>query len=164
MFFNSGGGLRGTKPDLYAGGIHVPFIAKWNCIIKPGSLTEHIGAFWDMFSTFVEPAHVKNEPQTDGISLVPTLTGKNAQLRHNYLYWEFHEQAGKQAVIKGNWKPIRLGVDSLPNGPVELYYLSKDPEDKNNIAPMHPQKAKAMALLIDQAHVRSALFPFKKEE
>jgi arylsulfatase A-like enzyme len=127
---NSGGGLRGTKRDLYEGGIHVPFIARWNDVISAGSSFEHIGAFWDLFATFAELVDVKDNQQTDGISLVPTLTRKNAQHRYNYLYWEFHEQGGKQALRQGNWKAIRLGVDSLPNGPLELYDLSKDPQEK----------------------------------
>ena len=163
-FFNSWGKFRGTKRDLTEGGIHMPFIAAWEGVIKPGTTTEHVGAFWDLFATFAELANAKKIPATDGISIVPTLTGKNIQKKHNYLYWEFHEQGGKQAVRQGNWKAIRLNVDSLPDGPVELYDLSKDPKEKNNLAAVYPEKAKTLALLITEAHVKSTLFPFKKEQ
>ena len=164
VFFNSGGGFSGTKRDLYEGGIHMPFIAKWNGVVSAGTSTSYIGAFWDMFATFAELADVKKIPKTDGISIVPTLTGKNIQQKHAYLYWEFHEQGGKQAVRQGNWKAIRLQVDSLPDGPVELYDLSNDIGEKNNLAKQFPDKAKAMMLLMSEAHTRSSFFPFKKEE
>lgn len=163
VFFNSGGGFRGTKRDLTEGGIRVPFIATWKNIIKPGSTSEHMGAFWDLFATFAELAGTTATQKTDGISILPALTAKKIQPQHDYLYWEFHEEGGKQAIRQGQWKAIRLKVDSLPKAPVELYDLSKDPGEKSNLSKKYPQKAKALALLIDKAHVKSALFPFKKE-
>lgn len=162
-FFQSAGSFRGTKRDLSEGGIRVPFIAKWNGVIKPGSSSEHIGAFWDMFATFAALAKVTRIQKTDGISIVPALQNKNTQQQHDYLYWEFHEQGGKQAVRKGNWKAIRLQVDAKPGGPVELYDLFKDPEEKSNLAGKYPAKAKELELLMKEAHTRSALFPFKNE-
>ena len=59
------------------------------------------------------------------------------QKRHDYLYWEFHEHGGKQAVRKGKWKAIRLGVKKNPDGPLELYNLQTDLYEKNNIASRH---------------------------
>jgi len=163
VFFNSGGGFRGTKRDLTEGGIHIPFIVKWDGVIKPGTSTKHIGAFWDLFATFSELADARQVQKTDGISFVPTLTGKKGQQNHDYLYWEFHEEGGKQAIRQGNWKAIRLLVDSLPTGPVELYDLSKDTGEKINLAKKYPAKVRELELLIQQAHVKSELFPFKKE-
>lgn len=164
VFFNSGGGFRGTKRDLTEGGTHIPFIASWNGVIKAGATTQHVGAFWDLFSTFADLANVKSVQPTDGISFLATLTAKHPQQNHDYLYWEFHEQGGKQAVRRGNWKAIRLQVDSLPAGPIELYDLSKDPGEKNNLAFRYPGKAKELKLLMDKAHAPSALFPFKQDQ
>lgn len=163
-FFNSGGGLRGIKRDLYEGGIHIPFIARWDGVIKRGDSSDHIGAFWDLFATFADLANVKNIKPTDGISIVPSLTQKGIQQQHDYLYWEFHEEGGRQAVRQGNWKAIRLQVDSFPGGPVELYDLSKDPAEKNNVALKFPEKATALGALIDKSHIKSELFPFKAEQ
>lgn len=161
-FFNSGGGFRGVKRDLYEGGIREPFIAHWPGVIKPGSRNDFVGAFWDLLPTFTELAGVQTPANLDGLSVVPSLTGKGTQKKHDYLYWEFHENGGRQAVRQGNWKAIRLQASQNLNGPVELYDLSKDPGESHNIATEHPDKAKQLGELMNKAHVESPLFPFGK--
>ena len=55
-FFQSNGGLRGYKQDLYEGGIRTPFIARWPGRIKAGTTSNFVGAFWDMMPTLCELA------------------------------------------------------------------------------------------------------------
>ncbi len=50
----------------------------------------------------------------------------------------FDEQGGKQAVRMGKWKGIKLNVTEQPNGPIELYDLTTDVGEKNNVADKHP--------------------------
>lgn len=163
-FFRSSGGLRGIKRDLYEGGIRVPFIARWPGKIKPGVKNNYAGAFWDIFPTFTDIAGIAGPPHTDGISILPALTGGNNQEEHAYLYWEFHEGGGRQAVRKGKWKAVRLNVFKDPDGPVELYDLDKDKTETKNLAAQYPQIARQMADIMQQAHVESAVFPFAKVE
>ncbi|MBL7153077.1 MAG: hypothetical protein ISS79_05125, partial [Phycisphaerae bacterium] len=59
--------------------------------------------------------------------------------KHEYLYWEFHEQGKRQAVRIGWWKGIRQNVAKNPDGPIELYNLKSDLGEKNNIAQRHPE-------------------------
>jgi arylsulfatase A len=164
VFFNSGGGFKGTKRDLYEGGIREPFVASWPGVVKPSSTSNHIGAFWDLMPTFAQLAKGTHPANTDGISFVPALTGKGSQKAHNYLYWEFHEQGGRQALRQGKWKAIRQNVDIDPNGPIELYDLTVDSGETKNVAAQFPEVAKKLAKLIDEAHVPSALFPFAQEK
>ena len=159
-FFNSGGGLRGVKRDLYEGGMREPFAARWPGVIKPGTTNDYIGAFWDILPTFAELAGAKSPPHIDGISFTAALTGKGVQKKHDYLYWEFHEQGGKQAVRQDNWKAVRLKAAGNPDGLVELYDLSKDPAETTNITPQNPEKANELRQIMNKAHVSSALFPF----
>jgi arylsulfatase A-like enzyme len=163
VFFNSGGGLRGVKRDLYEGGIREPFVAHWPGVIKPGAKNDFAGAFWDLLPTFTELAGVKIPDRIDGLSIVPSLTGKGTQQQHDYLYWEFHENGGRQAVRQGNWKAVRLNVAKNTNGAVELYDLSKDPAETRNIATQNPDKARQLGQLMTEAHVESALFPFEND-
>lgn len=158
-FFNSAGGLRGVKRDLYEGGIRTPLIIRWPSQVAAGSVSEHIGAFWDIMPTFVELTGAPRPHYTDGISLLPTLLGQGDQQQHGYLYWEFHEGGGRQAVRMGNWKGVRLNVKEAPNGPIALYDLQADPAETTDVAAARPEIAKQLAERMEEAHHESAVFP-----
>ncbi len=154
-FFNSNGPLRGIKRDLFEGGIRVPLVARWPGTIPAGKTSDHISAFWDMMPTFCELAGVDCPADTDGISLVPALLGKDDQEKHEYLYWEFKPHGGKVAVRTGRWKAIRLNVLKNPDGPLMLYDLEKDIGEKNDVASQHPEIVAEMEKTIRKAHTPS---------
>jgi arylsulfatase A-like enzyme len=162
-FFNSAGGLRGVKRDLYEGGIREPFIARWPGVIRAGSRSEMIGAFWDILPTCAALAHVPGPPRVDGVSLVPTLLGRGRQVIHPWLYWEFHEDGGRQAVRQGRWKAVRQHVDQAPDGPLELYDLDADPAERHDVAAQHPDLVRSLSTIMRGAHTPSKLFPFAYE-
>ena len=150
-YFDSNGQLRGMKRDLYEGGVRVPTIAKWPGVIKPGGESDHVSGFQDIMPTFVELAGGQC-PKTDGISMVPTLLGKGAQKKHDHLFWEFYEGGGKQAVLKGKWKGIRLNTRRKPDGPIELYDITKDISEQKNLASEHPDIVADMARIMREEH------------
>lgn len=160
-FFNSSGIVRGRKRDLYEGGIRVPMIAKWPSVIKPNRKTDHVSAFWDVLPTFAELAGTEIPKEIDGISMVPTLKGTNEQPKHKHLYWEFHEQNGKQAIRFGDWKGIRLNVYDNPKAQIELYDLSKDIKELNNVADENPEIVAQIETLMETARTENPDFPFK---
>jgi arylsulfatase A-like enzyme len=151
-FFNSNSDLRGGKRDLYEGGIRVPFIARWPGQIKAGTESNHISAFWDLMPTVCELAGIEIPSHTDGISYLPTLLGQN-QINHEYVYWEFPAQGGKQAIRQGKWKAVRLNVTNNPGAPVELYDLEADPGEKTNVADKHPEVVNDLRKFMDKARV-----------
>ena len=159
-FFKSYGPLRGFKRDLFEGGIRVPMIASWPAKIKAGSVSDHISAFWDMMPTFQELSGSKAKITTDGISMVPTLLSKNDQNAHPYLYWEFHEQGGRVAVRKGNWKGVKLNFKKNPNAQMLLFDLSTDLREENNIAKQHPEIVAELEQIMKDSHVPSEVFNF----
>ena len=162
-FFNSNGGLRGHKRDLFEGGIRAPLIARWPGKIAAGTTSDLISAHWDMLPTFCELASLPIPAETDGISIVPTLTGDAAaQKKHDFLYWEFHEQGKKQAVRMGQWKGVRLHLAKNPDAPVQLYDLSQDPSETTDIAAKHPDIVAKIQQAMAESHVESAEFPFFK--
>lgn len=163
VFFNSSAGLRGIKRDLYEGGIRTPFIVYWKGKIQAGSTSDHIGAFWDMMPTFAELTGQGYTPDAHQVSFLPTLLGKK-QRAHKYLYWEFHEQGGKQAVRYKNWKGVRLNVNKDKEAPIELYDLSTDPTEQHNIATKYPKIVKKLSRFMEESHTRSELFPFDWEK
>jgi len=162
-FFDSNGPLRGTKRDLYEGGIRVPLLVRWPGIILSGTTTDHISAFQDFLPTACDIAGVTPPQAIDGISYYPTLID-SMQMPHPYLYWEFFEQGGKQAVRWENWKAIRLDMDNNPNAPIALYNLAEDLEETTNIADQHPDLVDFADKVMREAHMPSEYFQFAFEE
>ena len=166
VFFNSSGPFKGVKRDLFEGGIREPFVAWWPGRVGEGTKSSHVAAFWDLLPTFVSLADAKQKipNNIDGISLVADLLQEGKQQKHDYLYFELHESGGKQAVIKGPWKAIRLEVDKDPKGPLLLYNIEKDPAELTNLAGQYPKIVQEMAGIMDRAHQPSMLFPFPAEK
>lgn len=160
-YFDSNGPLRGQKRDLYEGGIRVPMIARWPGKIAAGSETNHVSAFWDVLPTLAELAGVETSSEIDGVSFLPTLLGEGSkQKQHDYLYWEFHEQGGKQAVRLGNWKGIRLNVKKNPDAPVALYDLDADIGETTDLASAHPDIVRKIEAIMSEARTDSPVFLF----
>ncbi|MFM8272798.1 MAG: arylsulfatase [Gemmata sp.] len=157
-FFGSAGPLRGFKRSLTDGGIRVPALARWPGVVKPGTESAHVWAFWDVFPTLCDLAGAEPPKGLDGISFLPTLTGKGEQKAHEFLYWEFHEGGTKQAVLHKNWKAIRL----VPGAPLELYDLSKDVGEKTNFAGANPEIVKAVDSYLKSARTESKDWPIRE--
>ena len=159
-FFNSNGPLQGMKRDLYEGGIRVPLIARWPGKIPPATTTDHVSAFWDFLPTAAELAHAKPPGNIDGISMLPTLLARPAaQKQHEFLYWEFHERGGKQAVRMGNFKAVRLDWHKKPDKPLELYNLETDIGENFNIADQNPKIIKKIEAYLKTARTSSPEWP-----
>jgi arylsulfatase A-like enzyme len=158
-FFQSWGPLRGFKRDLTEGGIRVPFIARWPGKVKAASVNDHVCAFWDFLPTAVELAGAKLPEKIDGVSLVPTLTGKGEQKAHAFLYWEFHERGSQFAVRHGNYKAIRPHLDAK----LELYDLTKDLQEKNNIAESNPDVVNKIEEYLKTARTESKDWPLTRK-
>ena len=146
--------MRGTKRDLYEGGIRVPTIADWKGRIRPGQVSDHAWAFWDFLPTAAELAGVKAPGQIDGLSFVPAMLG-GRQAAHDYLYWEFHEGGFQQAVRQGDWKLVR----QKPKDQLELFDLKKDLKETHNLAAEQPQVLAKMQALFRSARTEHPQFP-----
>jgi arylsulfatase A-like enzyme len=148
-FFDSNGPFRGRKGNLYEGGLRVPMIVRWPGRIKAGVVSDHLWYFPDCLPTLAELAGVEPPDNIDGISVIPTLLGERAagrrQKKHKYLYWEFR---GQTAARMGDWKAVQPGK----NKAFELYDLSKDISEQNNIADKYPDILAEMISYAKQAH------------
>ncbi len=160
-FFANEQTLRGLKRSLYEGGIRVPMLAEWPGTIEPGSKTDIAAAFWDMMPTFAQlTGQQKSWTQcTDGISILPTLTGKGKQKKHKTLYWEFHEEGGRQALRRGDWKLVRQKIRS-GEPTLELYNIKNDPFEKNDLAAENPKRVKRLEKQMNKSRTPSESFNF----
>ncbi|QEG36302.1 arylsulfatase [Bythopirellula goksoeyrii] len=149
-FFNSNGELRGIKRDLYEGGIRVPTIVRWPSTVDFDSVSDHIGYFGDFVATAADLAGVETPEGLDSISFAPTLKGHpELQKKHEYLYWEYYERGGMQAVRFGNWKAIRQPMHS---GTIELFDLSKDTLEEHDSALNHPELVSLAGEYMNNSH------------
>ncbi|MCC5931436.1 MAG: arylsulfatase [Cyclobacteriaceae bacterium] len=158
-FFNSNGPLKGYKRDLYEGGIRVPMIARWPGKIAEGSISQHPSVFYDLMPTLADITKYKLTRPVDGQSFLPSLLGHGNQNTHEYLYWEFHERGGRQALRQGDWKLVRYNV-LTENFTTELYNLSKDIAEENNLAEEQPEKVAELLGLMKNARTPSEIFRF----
>ena len=146
-FFDSNGQYSGIKRSMTDGGIRTPFLVRWPGKVKPGSLSEHLSGFQDFLPTAADLAGKSIDMGLDGISMVPTLTGQGKQRQHEYLFWAFDEQGGKDAVVQWPWKLIHLNTGRTKDkakgkrAPLQvlLYNLDDDIAEVNNEAANHPE-------------------------
>jgi len=164
-WFGSAGPFKAEKGwgkgSLHEGGIRVPLITAWPGHIAPDTQSDQPSAFWDLFPTLCDAAGTAvPDNATDGISLLPTLLGQSGQRRHDYLFWEYPEAGGHQAVRQGRWKAIRSGL--ARGKPVTaLYDLERDPREEHNVAGEHPDIVARLEQLMREAREPPVLEAFK---
>jgi arylsulfatase A-like enzyme len=173
-FFESTGPLRGRKGSLLEGGIRVPLVVRWPGKIKPGTVSDHAAAFWDVMPTLADiagaapgsapgsaPAPTSGGGSIDGLSFAPALLGTGTQKPHEFLYWEFPSYSGQQAVRIGDYKAIRQGLQKNPDAPFQLYNLKDDIGETTDIAAQHPDVIARARRIAAEQHTPSKLFPMK---
>jgi len=142
------GGLKGQKRSLYAGGIRVPFIARWPGVIPKGKVdrTSVLTAV-DLFPTFLElvgeplPADLK----LDGQSIVAALKGSGFK-RTRPIHWEWRGGHGPPylwphlGIRDGKWKMM---INQELNRS-ELYDIDADWAETTNVAGENPDVVKML--------------------
>ncbi|MGH7127065.1 MAG: arylsulfatase [Planctomycetaceae bacterium] len=151
--FHSSAGLRGTKRDLYEGGIRTPMIVRWPGRIRAGTESDFVWSQVDVLPTLADLAGVEPPAGLDGFSVLPTLLGEE-QSPHEFLYWEIHGPF-HQAVRTGNWKAVRFGTQE----PLELYDLSRDPAEAHNVSAEHPEVVRRIEVSLSSARTESPYWP-----
>ena len=140
---NSAGPLRGKKTNMYEGGIRVPFLARYPGKLRAGSTSDLPVYFPDVMPTIADftGATAYLPGNVDGMSIAAEITGKARLNRERPMYWEWNEahfalpyHLKMQACRRGKWKIVRNDVKQ----PWELYDLSRDIGEKNNLAAAHP--------------------------
>lgn len=150
-FFNSFGPFDGIKRDTWEGGIRVGALARWPAAIPPNRVDEQPSQFHDWLPTFAEAAGVPIPARTDGVSLLPSLTGSGSRppstvyVEYYYAgntpsYSEF--QSAKRGRTRNQMQTLRLGdyvgvrynVASQADN-FEIYDVVDDPQELVNLAP-----------------------------
>jgi arylsulfatase A-like enzyme len=150
-FFRSYGPLDGIKRDVWEGGIRVPTLAHWPAGIPAGRISTHPSQFHDWMNTFAELAGQPAPFRSDGVSLVPDLTGTGSQ-RQGVVYVEYTNggatstpnytdfnashvttRGHMQAVFHQGYKGIRYNTTAA-NTAFRVYDVAADPQETTNRA------------------------------
>jgi arylsulfatase A len=160
-FFNSTGGLRGTKYSWYEGGIRVPLIVYWPGHVPAGVTSDLITHIEDILPTVLEVAGGTVPASSTGISLVPTiLPNGTKQKEHTHLYWESSNSSNAlQAVRVGKWKLHRQNIRKGEK--YELYNLETDEKETYNVAAIYPDTvARLKQYMSDRVNAHLATWNF----
>ncbi|EMI21207.1 arylsulfatase A [Rhodopirellula maiorica SM1] len=163
--------LRGSKWNLYEGGIRVPMIARWPGKITAGASSDTAVIGYDLLPTFVDIASataissVQND--VDGISITPLLSNPRLQFDRS-LIWHFpyyHPETGfkdaqqsigvndfavsqtrpQSAFRHGRYKIIHFAEDDR----IELYDLQTDLAEQHDLSASLPEIAAQMRTRLD---------------
>jgi arylsulfatase A len=148
--------LRNGKGYLQEGGIREPLLVRWPGRIEAGRVIDTPVSSIDFFPTLLEMAGVESGGEVDGINLLPLLTDGLEPAR-DALFWYYPHYANQArstraplgggpgaAVRVGSWKLIQ----HFESGDHELYDLSRDIGEVNNLAGDFPGKVQELSRLI----------------
>lgn len=156
-FFKSYGMMDGIKRDVFEGGLRVPAIVRWPKFIPKKRMTTEPSQFHDWLATFADVAGAEVPSSSDGVSILPTLTGKGEQMP-GQIYCEY--SVGGNSSRRGDFVPAHHGLSrrnqlvvwvdgykGLARGlnensefagdnavVFEIYDTEKDPQETKNLA------------------------------
>lgn len=141
--------LRGWKGDLYEGGIRVPAFVNWPARLNGGRAIDAPVHVLDWAPTLIRLAGGEPDPawRLEGRDLWRLLAGKDVHWEPRRFYWNGANQAW--ALRDGSWK---LVVHA--SGDAELFDLSSDPLEQQNLIRRHPDRARQMRAWLEEEWAR----------
>ena len=130
--------LRGGKGQLFEGGVRIPFVIQWKGKLPAGKTYRHPVISLDILPTACAASGAKlpQKRKIDGVNLLPYLTGKIKGAPHDVLYWRYGPNL---ALRKGKWKLVKQRARGVRKSTVQLFDLSNDIGERNDLAKIHPK-------------------------
>lgn len=160
------GPLRDGKQSVYEGGIKVATCAAWlgDDRIRPGTSTDIRAMSMDLFPTVCEIAGAKIDHKIEGVSILPTLFGKEQSPLRQDSFFSRREGGtryqGKtiDALIRGDWKLLQ----NSPFEPLELYNLADDPQETTDLATKNRGKFNELSAALRRQLQRYGAVPWQR--
>ena len=149
-YFDTFGPYDGFKRDMWEGGVRMPTFLRWPSVVAFGSKSNNPSQFHDWMATFCDLAGVQPPALGDGVSLVPTLTGRGNQVRST-VYSEFlgawatqsyeefepsrrgRKRGQMQSILIGDYKGVRVNIQNHQSA-FEVYHTMDDVKETTNLA------------------------------
>ncbi len=150
VFFNSFGPFDGIKRDVWEGGIRMPTLVQWPGAVPKNKVIDQPSAHYDWLATFAAIAQIPAPARTDGVSLLPSLTGKGKQ-SESLVYIEYQnngstpgfaefspnhrnrKRSQMQKIRLGDFVGVRYDIKSATDN-FEIYNVVTDPQESQNLA------------------------------
>ena len=154
--------FRGHKSDIWDGGHHVPFLARWPGRVNPGSTSSEIVGLGDLMATCADILGVTlpDDAAEDSVSILPVLLGTAQHAPHEAIV--HHSVTGQFSIRQGNWK-LELcpgsGGTSAPRDPaaakrglpvVQLYDMAADVGERMNVQARYPDVVERLTRLLER--------------
>ena len=144
------GDMRGMKTNVDDGGIRSPLLFHWPAKVSARKTSDALCAHIDVLPTILDACDVEVPAghKIDGRSFLPLLTGNDANWPTRQVVLQTHRGNAPQrfhhfALHEHPWKlvhPSGFGNESFHGEPkLQLYDLSKDARQQNNVAAEHPE-------------------------
>ena len=157
------GNLRDGKQSMYEGGLKVPTCIVWSNIIPGNTSTDHRALTMDIFPTLCQIAETDIPDTVEGISLLPTLLGKD-QITDDRDFFYHRREGGTRyggfttnAIRRGDWKLLR----NSPFSPLELYNIKTDPLELTDLAKKNPQQFRDLSAALRVQIQRGGAVPWQ---
>jgi arylsulfatase A-like enzyme len=152
----SNGNLRGGKQDMYEGGIRVPAFFYWKNKIAPGTVTDNQGMLMDLYPTICDLIDASSSKEIDGMSILPTLMGKEQVTNDRFVFWVRREGGnyGGQAYYAARYKEFKI-LQNTPFEAIQFFNMEEDPLEKNPLDPSNEEVYKKLRTALRE-HIREA--------
>jgi len=132
-------GIYFDHHGVYETTIRVPLILWWKGNLPSGKKIKDFFEHVDLLPTILDAFGIRREEKMEGVSLLSVIEGKKKIQREFICCGECTYQA-KRCINTGKWKLIKsIGGDLYHRPKYELYWLEKDPEEKENLAEKYPE-------------------------
>jgi uncharacterized sulfatase len=181
--FSANGPLRGSKWNVYEAGVRVPWIVRWPGRVPVGAKSEARFIGTDLLPTLAAAAGtaLPKGVTLDGRNVLPLWLGEESAAAHaeRAFVWHFpyyHPETGfaqarpaigvddfavsqtrpQSAIRLGDWKLVHFYEGDRD----ELYALSADRSERNDLAAKQPAKARELRARLEQElHAMKARLP-----
>ncbi len=158
------GPYTGGKYSVYEGGTRTPFITRWKGRIEPGTVSDEIVCTIDIAGSLASltDTALPEDACLDSFDVMGALLGKAEAEGRESLVQQDNGSKGNYGYRSGDWKLVRQDSKQARNMVVEkplentkvprfqLFDLSKDPAEKNNVIEEHPEVAEQMKAQLEE--------------
>lgn len=159
-------GFRGLKGSVYEGGNRVPLLISGAGLPKKTNEISSFTAHVDLLPTLLEVLKIplpQNNSKLDGYSFYSQLLGKKNENKNRLFYnsWNrgWPEPYRNSALYHGDYKLVAINAESDRPETFQLYHLSSDPFEKQNVSNTHPELVKTLKKELDSVYADIAQSP-----